>query len=483
VVILGCGSVSRCLQPLLLRHLDMDFRDLTVADMAGAAIDPGLRGAGAQFERLELTPGNLGTELARLAGRGDLIIDLTFNVGTIDIVQVARDLGALYVNASLEVWDPYDTTSVSLTRRTLYARHMDLRRATAGWGGKGPTAVLDHGANPGLVSHWAKRGLEDLATEILKTDQPLTAERRQWTEDCLAATDYARLAQVLGVRAIHISERDTQISSRPKEPGEFVGTWSPTGCHEEALCAPAELGWGTHEIHLPYGALTHPEGPRNQICLSQLGADTFVRSWVPTYGPITGMLVRHGEAFTISDWLTVWEEADRPRALYRPTVHYAYVLPDAMAASLAEAGMNGCQMQDRWRVMTDEEIISGRDELGVLLLGHDLNGWWTGSQLTIEQARALTPGQNATTLQVAASVLAAAGWMLAHPDRGLCLPEQLDHEFVLDVAGPYLGACPSLQTDWDPLDDLARHPFAAYRRRPRPADPWQFTSAILVNPQ
>ncbi len=32
VLVLGCGSVSQCLQPLLLRHLDMDFRKLTVMD-------------------------------------------------------------------------------------------------------------------------------------------------------------------------------------------------------------------------------------------------------------------------------------------------------------------------------------------------------------------------------------------------------------------------------------------------------------------
>jgi hypothetical protein len=48
---------------------------------------------------------------------------------------------------------------------------------------------------------------------------------------------------------------------------------------------------------------------------------------------------------------------------------------------------------------------------GVLLLGHDLNGWWTGSQLTIEETRALVPHQNATTLQVAESVIGGVGFV------------------------------------------------------------------------
>ena len=45
------------------------------------------------------------------------------------------------------------------------------------------------------------------------------------------------------------------------------------------------------------------------------------------------MIVRHGEAFTMSDKLTVWKGG---RAVYRPTVHYAYCPCDAAIASLHE---------------------------------------------------------------------------------------------------------------------------------------------------
>ena len=244
-----------------------------------------------------------------------------------------------------------------------------------------------------------------------------------------------------GTRVIHISERDTQISDRPKEVGEFVNTWSIAGFYEEGT-ATAELGWGTHERHLPPGAHQHRTGPRNQICLARPGMDTYVRSWVPLGGQVEGMVIRHGEAFTISDHLTVWE-GDRP--LYRPTVHYAYLPTDAAMASLHECRMTGYRLQDRQRIMADD-IVSGADELGVLLLGHDLNGWWTGSQLDIKEARELVPHQNATTLQVAASVLGAVAWMLRNPNRGLCVPDDLDHQQVLQVAGPYLGPCPSIPT-------------------------------------
>jgi homospermidine synthase len=282
------------------------------------------------------------------------------------------------------------------------------------------------------------------------------------------------MALTTGVKVIHISERDTQISNQPKEVDEFVNTWSVAGFHEEGV-APAEMGWGTHERRLPPNAHVHHYGPCNQICLAQMGMNTYVRSWVPLGGEIIGMVVRHGEAFTICDHLTVWEEG---KPVYRPTVHYAYLPADAAIASLHELKMRSYELQPRQRIMNDE-ITSGMDELGVLLLGHDLNGWWTGSQLDIHEARKLVPHQNATTLQVAASILGAVFWMIRNPRRGFCVPDDLPHTEVLGIANPYLGPCPSIHTDWTPLKNRF-DPFERWKDKGRPdeEDVWQFESFV-----
>src|ERR687895_416551 len=50
------------------------------------------------------------------------------------------------------------------------------------------------------------------------------------------------------------------------------------------------------------------------------------------------MVIRHGEAFSISEYLTVEENGE---AVYRPTVHYAYCPADAAIASLHELHMRG----------------------------------------------------------------------------------------------------------------------------------------------
>jgi homospermidine synthase len=482
LLLLGSGSVSRCLQPLLLRHLEMDLTKLTVLDFDERAIpDRDLAEAGANLVRARITRDNLGAVLHGRLGPGDLLVNLTWDIQTGDLIQWCQDHGVLYVDTSVELWDNTfaDHAGTDPVDRTLYVRHMDLRRQAATWGPNGPTAVVEHGANPGLVSHWTKVALTDIATTMLAEPErlpaPLDAARRERLEAALAAADFARLAMETGTKVIHISERDTQISDRPKEVGEFVNTWSIAGFFEEGT-ATAELGWGTHERRLPPGAHTHADGPRNQICIARPGMDTFVRSWVPLGGQIEGMVIRHGEAFTISDHLTVWD-GEVPR--YRPTVHYAYLPTDAAMASLHECRMTGYQLQERQRIM-DDDIVSGADELGVLLLGHDLGGWWTGSQLDIKEARQLVPHQNATTMQVAASVLGAVAWMLRNPNRGLCVPDDLDHTEVLEVANPYLGPCPSMPTSWTPLARRG-HPFEQVNGcRPDDEDVWQFTSFLTT---
>jgi homospermidine synthase len=476
VLVLGAGSVSQCLQPLLLRHLRMDFSKLTIMDFEDkrAEVRETLD-AGAKYVQKKVTRTNLGTLLGKYVSKGDLIIDLAWNIDCGDITQWCHDNGVMYINTSVELWDPYgDAAATPPNERTLYFRHRKLRNRVASWRAGGPTIVVEHGANPGLVSHWTKVALTDIAQTILARRLPKA--RRVTLEQALAKKSWNVVAQQIGLKTIHISERDTQIADEPKQVDEFVNTWSVEGFYEEGI-APAEMGWGTHERSLPPGAHTYDYGPRSQICLAQCGINTQVRSWVPLGGEIVGMVVRHGEALTITEHLTVNDAEGKP--VYRPTVHYAYLPTDAAIASLWEMRMNNYTMQSRWRIMNDE-IIAGRDELGVLLLGHDLTAWWVGSQLDIDEARALVPGQNATTLQVAASVLGAVTWMIKNPTKGFCVPDDLPHDKVLEVANPYLGPCPSVPSDWTPLKnrvDLWSSWGGA--KRPSEDDMWQFGSFLV----
>ena len=469
VLVLGAGSVSQCVLPLLIEHL-VDAKQITIIDMRdNRERVTGAITAGATYVQDQLTRENMDQFLSKYLTAGDFLLDLAWNIDANEIIEWAHDHGVIYLNTSVEEWDPYSAGAArNPTERTLYWRHMKLRKLTNTWGGKGPTAIVEHGANPGLVSHLTKKALFDIATQAIKDGKDGAGVKEAYESE-----NFPSLAHKLGVKVIHIAERDTQVTDKPKQVNEFVNTWSVEGFYEEGI-APAELGWGTHEKTLPINAYQHPDGPKNQICIAQPGAKTWVRSWVPNM-ETTGMVIRHGEAFTISDHLTVW---DKDKAVYRPTVHYAYCPTDAAVASMHELEMRQWDLTTNQRIM-NEEIIDGDDRLGVLLMGHTYKSWWTGSLLNIHDSRKLIPKQSATTVQVASAVYAAVAWAMANPNAGYRVPDDLPWREVLAFAEKYWGGYHSAAADWDPLmhrNDLYK---GWNNRKYDESDPWQFSNFLV----
>ncbi len=476
ILFVGYGAVAQCTLPILLRHVKTPAKNITVMDFEDRreCLAPWIK-KGVTFVKKQITKQNLASTLKKQLRAGDVLIDLAWNIDACEILQWCHDHGVLYVNTSVEVWDPYEgAEDKHPTERTLYWRHMNIRRMTAGWKEPGPTAVLEHGANPGLISHFTKQGLLDIAKKCL-AQKKFTGKQAAEIQDLAKRRAFPELAWKLGVKVIHCSERDTQVTDEPKRVGEFVNTWSIEGFREEGTTT-AELGWGTHEKELPPLAVEHSDGPKNQICMARMGMNTWVCSWVPDYC-IHGMVVRHGEAFTISDKLTVW---DQGKAVYRPTVHYAYCPSDSAIASLNELRGQDYKLQKKLRILRDE-ITEGSDILGALIMGHPLQSWWTGTSLSIEESRKLVPHQNATTVQVAISVVAAVCWMIENPDRGVVVPDDLPHDYVLKIAKPYLGKFISRAADWTPL----KHYTNAFHGHNNPAvdrsDPWQFKNFLITD--
>jgi homospermidine synthase len=476
ILFVGFGAVARCTLPILVKHIKVAPQQITIMDFdpSEEALRPWVE-QGMTFVRDRITPSNLGAVLDRHLSAGDILIDLAWNIDCCEIVHWCHDHGVRYINTSVEVWDPYaGSANKHPTERTLYWRHMNVRRLISRWNNVGPTAVLEHGANPGLISHFTKQALLDIAVRAL-ADRKFNEAQAERIAQHARSHAFNHLAHELGVKVIHCSERDTQVTNHPKQVDEFVNTWSVEGFREEGTTT-AEMGWGTHEKELPPYAYEHREGPRNQICLARMGLNTFVASWVPNFN-IVGMVVRHGEAFSITEKLTV---RDGDHTIYRPTVHYAYCPCDCAIASLHELRGYNYALQPTIRIMTDE-ITSGADILGALVMGHPYNAWWCGSDLSIEESRRLIPHQNATTMQVAISVVAATMWMLENPERGVCLPDELPHDYVLGISKPYLGKFISIPSDWTPLKHYENF-FQDYNRPQLDLeDPWQFKNFLITD--
>ncbi|HNX68309.1 MAG TPA: saccharopine dehydrogenase NADP-binding domain-containing protein [Candidatus Omnitrophota bacterium] len=448
VLIIGFGSVGKCTLPILLKHLRIPFKNITVIDFADKRkeLAPWIK-KGIRYSQERLNPVNVARTLSKYVSPGGMVIDLAWNIDSLDMLAWCHDNKVLYINTSVEEWDPYaNIEKKTPLEKSLYFKQMEIRKMTAKWNGDSTTAVLDHGANPGLISHFTKQALLDIAEKIVHEKSTRKAERGI-LERLIREEKFHHLSMKLGVKTIHVSERDTQITDRPKEVDEFVGTWSIEGLREEGT-SPVEIGWGTHEKELPPLATIPDYGPQNQIFLSQMGMNTWVRSWVPNY-EIVGMVIRHGEAFSISEKLTVWKKG---RPVYRPTVHYVYMPCNETLSSLHELRCRNYELQPKCRIMSDE-IIKGADILGSLVMGHRYNSWWTGSILTIEESRELVPHQNATTIQVAIGVVSAICWMVKNTNKGACVPDDLPHKEILETAKPYLGTFVSEANDWTPFEN------------------------------
>ncbi len=453
LVIVGFGSIGQGVLPLIMRHIDMPASRISIvtAEPRGREVAAEY---GIEFVELALTRANYRAELDKRLSAGDFLLNLSVDVSSVALIELANEKGAFYLDTCIEPWPGgYTDPSLTPSQRSNYALRESARALRGRFAG-GPTAVLTHGANPGLVSHLVKEALLDVATDT-GHKAAVPTDRAGW----------AGLARDLGIKVIHIAERDTQVAKYPKKVGEFVNTWSIDGFVGEGS-QPAELGWGSHEKAFPADGKRHDFGCDAAIYLMRPGAGTRVRSWTPLEGPYHGFLVTHNESISIADYYTV---ANDGKVAYRPTVHYAYHPCDDAVLSLHELAGKNWQIQPAKRLMMDE-ITTGMDELGVLLMGHKKGAYWYGSRLTIEESRKLCPHNNATSLQVTVAVLAGLVWAIENPKAGPVEADEMDHARCMEVCRPYLGTVAGVYSDWNPLKDRER----LFPERLVRDDPWQF---------
>jgi homospermidine synthase len=463
IVIVGFGSIGRGTLPLIERHFEYDAHDIHVIDPSDEYANF-LRQRGVQYHQEILTRENHKEILDRFfnpakGGRGSgFCVNLSVDTGSLDMIRHCRELGVLYIDTVVEPWPGfYFNEDAHPSERTNYALRETVREEKRRNPG-GATAVSCCGANPGMVSWFVKEALLNIARDTgHKHDRPVARE------------DWAKLMRDLGVKGVHIAERDTQAPSYPKPMGVFVNTWSVEGFLSEGF-QPAELGWGSHEKWMPENAGTHEKGCQAAIYINHPGALTKVHTWCPTPGPQYGFLVTHNEAISISDYYTVGEGA-KPE--YRPTCHYAYHPSNMAVLSLHEC-FGASQPQTKHKILDENEIIEGIDELGVLLFGHKKNAYWYGSRLSMAETRDLAPFQNATGLQVTSAVLAGMVWALENPEAGIVETDEMDHERCLEIQKPYLGPVEGHYTDWTPI--AAR--WDRFNEEIDESDPWQFVNIL-----
>ncbi|MCX5687516.1 MAG: saccharopine dehydrogenase NADP-binding domain-containing protein, partial [Candidatus Omnitrophica bacterium] len=154
VLMIGYGSVGRCALPLLLKHIDIPYKNITVIDFADkrSELSSWIK-KGVKYFQERITPINIARTLSRHLSPGGLLVDLAWNIDSVSMINWCHDNKVLYANTSVEEWDPYANIDKKTPfEKSLYYKQMEIWKTISKWNNdqKATTAILDHGANPGL---------------------------------------------------------------------------------------------------------------------------------------------------------------------------------------------------------------------------------------------------------------------------------------------------------------------------------------------
>ena len=452
IVMIGFGSIGKGTLPLIERHFNYDKTRFVVIDPEDKDRKL-LDERGIRFIQQAVTKDNyrdLLTPLLTDGGGQGFCVNLSVDTSSLDIMELCREIGALYIDTVVEPWpgfyfDKQARSGGALQLRAARdgaCRAPQARRAARR---RSPAAAPIPAWCPGSSSRRCSTSPTDIG---LKVKEPKTRE------------DWARLAQSAGVKGIHIAERDTQRAKQPKPLDVFVNTWSVEGFSRRACSRPSSAGARTRTGCRRTPASTRPAAARRSICCSRAPIRACApgrrrrrrntASWSPTTSrsrsPTTSRCARAARSST-------GRPATTP--ITRATTRCCRCTRCSAARASAQQDLH---------ILDEHEIVDGIDELGVLLYGHEKNAYWYGSQLSIEETRELAPYQNATGLQVTSAVLAGMVWALENPKAGIVEADEMDFRRCLEVQMPYLGPVIGAYTDWTPLTGRPRPVPGGHRR-------------------
>jgi len=227
IIMIGFGSIGRGTLPLIERHFTFDRTKLVVIDPREDIADD-LAEKGIRHIRTHLTKDNYKDVMTPLVegGKGGFCVNLSVDASSVDLMKLCRKHDVLYIDTVVEPWPGfYFDDKADNSARTNYRLRQTMLKAKEKHPG-GTTAISTCGANPGMVSWFVKQALVNLAIDMgVEIEEPKTGDREGW----------AKLMQTLGVKGVHVAERDTQRAREPKPFGTFWNTWSVEGFIAEGL--------------------------------------------------------------------------------------------------------------------------------------------------------------------------------------------------------------------------------------------------------
>ncbi len=448
IVQFGFGAVGKSFYEKVSREIRFDERKYCVITGNPEEFDAyvNLGGLVANFIVADVRRDNFSEIFGKYLGSGDLFIDFADAVGTRDFCEWCAEKNIMYLNTGETDWAEhwysiFEENELKSALKAKYAGSTTKNRCPI---------VLQHGNNPGLVSHFTKAAIAYIARTQFPRDRQL---RRLIRTGC-----FGEAARRLRVRMIHVNDIDLQEVTDCRED-VMLSPWCVDSFWFEML-SEATASIGIHEkagCGEEYRLLDYEKG---FLEFKEPAAKKKCRTYYPG-GVFEGFLIPHEETITIAKSLEVKENN---RVVYRPTVMFLYS-PCACAmdyfnrarvndypnpdpskpADCEEPGktiIRGYIYPEQTEILYRERLAAGTEYVGVLLMGEGFSPVWVGNRVETSFLYRSRDSywQTPTITPVAMSALAAVCWMLKNRQRGgIFFPDDIeDYGYILRRAEKYI---------------------------------------------
>ena len=360
---------------------------------------------------------------------GDFLIDFADSVGTKDFIAWCAKNNIMYLNTGETDWSDnwYNIFEENLKKCKL---REDIKCDVNI--NKYPI-VLQHGNNPGLVSHFVKAGLEYIVQNQFSKDKKIIK--------LLEEKKFNELARELGLLQIHVNDNDFQVVKAKFDERKLYSSWSIDSFFFEMI-SNATVNVGTEEI-IDYNEDCENIDSKNGFLeFKSYAIDKVGKTYYPK-GIFEGYLVPHEETITIAKSLEVKKEDE---VIYRPTVMFLYspcdfaidYLKKAREETTLVARINdkverirGFRYPNESQIIYKENIKKGTEYVGVLLLGRNFKPVWIGNRIKknfLYKDKKRSYWQTPTITPVAMSALAACCWMIRNKEKGgIYFPDDIEN--------------------------------------------------------